>query len=75
MKINQTIDDSGFNTTVVIRRKDLRPKNFALEGECGRLFHYLFLKKGEHYIMLKLCTNSPLILVFYYSVINWLCIN
>ena len=73
-KVNEARDHSGFNATVVIYRTALRPKKFAIEGKCGSLFHYLFINKGEHYKILKLCAISPLVL-YCYSVRNWLCIN
>ena len=60
-EVNDTTDPSGLNATVVIKR--IRPSKFAIEGICGSIFHYVFLKKGEHCIMLKLCAISPLILI------------
>ena len=58
----QTVGPSGSNaTTVVIKQSTLRLKKFAIEGHCDSLYHYLFLREGELYLMLKLCAISPCI--------------
>ena len=56
-KVKKTIDPSGFNCTVVIKRKALRPKKFAIEGKCAGLYHYLFLRKGKHYNNVEVMCN------------------
>ena len=68
--VYQTGDNGGSNA-VVIKQES---QNFAIEGNCAGLYHYLFLKNGEDYITLKVKAISPLIL-FHYSVRHWLCIN
>ena len=58
-KVKQTIDPSGFNSTVVIEQTALLPEKFAIEGQCANLYHYLFLREGKHYNNVKLCAISP----------------
>ena len=59
LNVNQT---RGSNAAVVIKEKTLLSGHFAMEGQCNGLFHYLFLKNGEHYISLKVMALSPLII-------------
>ena len=53
--VNRMSDSSG--SYVVIKQKLLLSGNFALEGKCNGLYHYLFLKNGEHYIIVKCMCN------------------
>ena len=54
--------DDGESNAVVIKQK---ARNFAMEGKCAGLFHYLFLKNGERCITLKVYAISPLILYYH----------
>ena len=59
--VEQTIGSKGSIATAVIEKGALASGNFALEGQCARLYHYLFLNNGEPYITLKVlhyCTMS-----------------
>ena len=46
--------DDGESNAVVIKQK---ARNFAMEGTCAGIFHYLFLKNGERCITLKVLCN------------------